>query len=230
MNQFNMSNRVKQCFQRPIAVLVFTVLWCCSTGVSAGDLYFVHSDHLNTPQVITDANQQVVWEARKLPFGETDIVTSDISYNIRFPGQYYDQESGLHYNYFRDYDPSLGRYVQSDPIGLDGGTNTYAYVSGNPLKYTDPLGLTEKCTTILKLPFYDVQACTEDGKQDETKKKGKQKREKRQIDDICKDYKLDRNEFGDFLEHEYKPDNGIRGGDTMSYGQLKDAAEQFLGM
>jgi len=64
-----------------------------------------------------------------------------VAYNLRFPGQYYDAETGTHYNFYRDFDPSIGRYLESDPIGLWGGLNTYAYVEQQPLKLKDPLGL-----------------------------------------------------------------------------------------
>jgi len=76
-----------------------------------------------------------------MPFGETYVDYAEVEYNKRFPGQYKDAETGLHYNYFRDYDPSIGRYIQSDPIGLGGGLNIYAYVASNPLIYIDSLGL-----------------------------------------------------------------------------------------
>ncbi|MGH9892313.1 MAG: RHS domain-containing protein, partial [bacterium] len=89
-------------------------------------LYFIHTDHLGTPQILTDETQQVVWAADYRPFGEATLTKDNVTFNLRFPGQYYDSESGLHYNYYRDYGPSVGRYIiQSDPIGLGGGLNTY---------------------------------------------------------------------------------------------------------
>lgn len=113
----------------------------------AGGIYDIHQDHLGTPRLVTDQQQRVVWRADYRAFGQA-VVDEDpdgdgvtMTLNVRFPGQWYDGESGLHYNYFRDYDPGAGRYIQSDPIGLAGGLNTYAYVDANPLIYTDPEGL-----------------------------------------------------------------------------------------
>ena len=109
--------------------------------VTNGNLYFVHTDHLGTPQKATDASQNVAWDAVLRPFGQAEQQTFPSLTNLRFPGQYFDAEDGLHQNGFRDYDPSLGRYIESDPIGLRGGINTYRYANANPLLYKDPLGL-----------------------------------------------------------------------------------------
>ena len=110
-----------------------------------GDIYFYHNDHLGTPQFITDGWGNHVWEANYDPYGKATITTEMITNNLRFPGQYFDAETGLHYNMFRDYNPVGGRYVQSDPIGLDGGLNTYSYVGGNPLRFIDRYGLSKMC-------------------------------------------------------------------------------------
>lgn len=110
-------------------------------------LFYVFADQLGTPRVVTTPSQKTVWRWVSDPFGNgyptegTDDLGVKFSYNLRFPGQYYDAETMLHYNYFRDYDPTIGRYVQSDPIGLEGSINTYAYVNGSPLIHIDPLGL-----------------------------------------------------------------------------------------
>lgn len=125
---------------RTLTALVALVCLAFSHSLWADNLYFVHTDHLGTPVVITDGTQATVWQGDKTPFGETTATVNQIEFNVRFPGQYYDQESGLHYNYYRDYDPTTGRYVQSDPIGLRGGLNTYAYATGNPLTFFDPKG------------------------------------------------------------------------------------------
>ena len=108
-------------------------------GASDG-IYYAHTDHLGAIRRLSDENAALVWDAERLPFGELNLQTAQVELPLRFPGQYYDDESGLHYNYFRDYDPTTGRYIQSDPIGLEGGLNTYLYANANPLRYTDPYG------------------------------------------------------------------------------------------
>ena len=121
---------------------LIVVLMLCALHVQAAQkLYFVHNDHLGTPKVITDEQRTVVWKGHARPYGRTEVETELITNHRRFPGQRFDIETGLHYNYFRDYDPSLGRYTQSDPIGTRGGLNTYGYASQNPLLWIDPLGL-----------------------------------------------------------------------------------------
>ncbi|MHC8397768.1 RHS repeat domain-containing protein [Pseudomonas sp. LB3P93] len=102
--------------------------------------FYIHSDHVNTPRIVVNAVQEIVWEWKSDAFG-LEKASGSLTLNLRFPGQYYDAETGLHYNYFRNYDPETGRYLESDPIGLKGGFNTYGYATSNPLKYIDPFGL-----------------------------------------------------------------------------------------
>ena len=111
---------------------------------TTGALYFMHTNLREAPEKVTDSGKNVVWSAQYNPFG--DISTGKLSgtltiQSLRLPGQQMDPETGNYHNGFRDYAGTLTRYVQSDPIGLGGGMNTYQYVLGNPFKYSDRLGL-----------------------------------------------------------------------------------------
>ena len=128
-----------------------------------GRFLAIHTDHLGTPRLITDDTNKPVWQWPYIAFGDnkpTGILkattnpkaaltndpkllkaTAPMEINLRFPGQYFDEESNLNYNYFRTYQPTQGRYTQADPIGLGGGINRFAYVGGNPLSFSDPDGL-----------------------------------------------------------------------------------------
>src|SRR5581483_8542096 len=106
---------------------------------SGETVLYVYTDHLDTPRVGTNQSQNVVWRWEGNAFGDTPPTGSAIL-NLRFAGQYYDFETGL-YNNNRYYDPRIGRYVTSDPVGLAGGLNTYSYVYNSPLRYIDPSGL-----------------------------------------------------------------------------------------
>jgi RHS repeat-associated protein len=117
--------------------------------VAGGQLLHIQPDHLGTPRKVVQSNNTVVWDWPILnnPFGEAapnqdpDANGIPFTLNLRFPGQYYDAETGLHYNYFRDYEPGTGRYVESDPIGLGDDFATYSYVGGSPLMWADTYGL-----------------------------------------------------------------------------------------
>ena len=122
--------------------------------------YAIQSDHLNTPRRLVQSDGQVAWQWAYSAFGDEQptiaknrfantnlnqsfgsTTVAAVAFNLRYPGQYFDQESSLHYNYHRSYSATTGRYTQSDPIGLDGGWNRFNYAESNPLSFTDPLGL-----------------------------------------------------------------------------------------
>ena len=132
----------------PVAALTQTITGIAPSYIITTNVHYIYADHINTPRVITRASDnKMVWRwdsADAFGMFQPDENPSGLgasTYNPRFPGQMFDKETNLHYNYFRDYDPATGRYIQSDPIGLRGGINTYGYVGGNPVSHVDPNGL-----------------------------------------------------------------------------------------
>lgn len=110
------------------------------------EIFYAYTDPVGRPWVVTDAEDRPRWHWPLAPFGdwppsENPSGLGPFTLNLRFPGQYFDKETSTHYNYFRDYDPAIGRYLQTDPIGLAGGINIYAYVENNPISKSDPEGL-----------------------------------------------------------------------------------------
>ena len=113
---------------------------------------YLHHDHLQTPLQATDKIGNVVWAASYNAFGKASITTPaasadkpTINVNLRLPGQYLDEETGLHYNYRRYYDTDSGRYVTQDPIGVEGGINQYKYAAADPVNMSDPTGECPMC-------------------------------------------------------------------------------------
>jgi RHS repeat-associated protein len=107
--------------------------------IEGGVLTFIRTDHVGRPAFGTNTAGTKVWTAAYLPFGGVRTATGT-PINLRFPGQWFQSESGLHQNWMRDYDPTTGRYLQADPLGLVDGASVYRYVKGNPGRWTDPRG------------------------------------------------------------------------------------------
>jgi len=113
-------------------------------------VYYFHNDHLGTPQLLTNDSQAIAWKAVYTPFGEAVPSIQTVENPHRYPGQCYDQETGLYYNYFRYYNPQTGRYITPDPIGLEGGINLFTYVQNNPINIIDPEGL------VIPLEYFEI--------------------------------------------------------------------------
>lgn len=108
--------------------------------VRGGSIYYIHGDHLGRPETVTNSGKAILWQAANGTFGRNAVTGTLAQVNLGFPGQYYDAETGHWYNVNRDYDQLEGRYLESDPTGLLGGTNTYIYVDNNPISNIDYLG------------------------------------------------------------------------------------------
>ena len=124
------------------STLIREYIWASGTIVGVvenGALYFVRTDHIGRPVFATDDSGAKVWEASYLPFGGVETSTGANS-DLRFPGQWFQSETGLHQNWMLDYDPTLGRYLRADPLGLLAGQNLYGYALNNPHRYIDPDG------------------------------------------------------------------------------------------
>jgi RHS repeat-associated protein len=149
----------------PVATVRWTPASITRQGIPTaheGQTFHVEADHLGTPRTVSDPNTNIVvwkWDFRADPFGDApaeqdpDADGENFVYALRYPGQYFDAETGLHYNYFRDYEPGTGRYIESDPIGLAGSINTFAYADSDPMRETDALGLQSGIPLPVPIPW-----------------------------------------------------------------------------
>jgi RHS repeat-associated protein len=136
-----MGRRIAEYSETPGALLREYVWlgWEPVAVIESGVIHFIRTDHIGRPVLATDSTGTVVWTASYDPFGTVHASTGTPA-TIRFPGQWFQAESGLHQNWMRDYDPTTGRYIQADPLGLVDGASVYGYAGQNPGRYVDPRG------------------------------------------------------------------------------------------
>lgn len=157
-----------------------------------------------------------------MPFEDPDNNGQIFEYNPRFPGQYFDRETNLHYNYFRYYEPETGRYISPDPIGLAGGINIFEYANSNAMELVDPTGENPIIKKIIK------EVLEKNSRTKETKK-GANRIDRKQVDDAAKQAGIPkdrRHDFGKYLE-EIKRKSGRGGRDNFSFKELLDLAKEF---
>lgn len=142
-----------------------------SDGISD---FAVHGGHLGQPLLMTNAAQMAVWDAEYDPFGGALTTTSTEDNELRYPGQWAEAESGLVHNWHRDYDPTLGRYLQADPLGLAAGQSLYGYVGGSPLNYVDPAGLQFRTTCMDGVCVTFPEEYSNNARGTEAEKKGRE--------------------------------------------------------
>ncbi len=124
----------------------------------AGAIYHVHADHLGRPTAMTDGSKATVWQATWKPWGEIQSISGTLANNLRYPGQYFQIETSLHYNWHRHYDPVTGRYTQPDPLGFVDGPSIYAYARSSPYMHTDRDG---RIVPIAARLLWGIRVCRE---------------------------------------------------------------------
>lgn len=149
-------------------VIADAIKLVATSGATQEALRSIHTDHLNTPRLATNASGTIVWRWEGKAFGDTapnedpDADAQTTVINLRYPGQYADTETGIFYNWNRYYEPKTGRYLTSDPIGLAGGLNSFLYSNANPLRFVDPMGLAVEGSWI-QGPRFNLQDVGVDG-------------------------------------------------------------------
>ena len=221
---------------RPLAVVN-------AVNTASPATWYVHVDLLNRPIKMTDGAKASVWTAVWQPWGSPQSITGTATLDARFPGQWYQLEAGLHYNWHRHYDPSLGRYTQPDPLGFVDGPSVYAYAGSAPHRWVDrdgrflqflPAAIEYFCARFpgacIALTRQTLNKCVQKIKDFIKDEQGARKRDLKQVDDALAQVEREQNiqitqemrrKFHDEIEREY--------GRDATYSELVDLARSLFG-